>query len=602
MRRELKKENPIHSFNMTKFDRQFFRNVGALAAPYWRSEEKWGAWGLLAVIVSMNLGMVYVNVLLNQWNNEFYNALQNLDKAAFVKALWRFSYLAAAYIVIAVYQVYLSQMLQIRWRRWLTRRYLERWLGNHAYYRMQLRGNGTDNPDQRISDDIGLFVDRSLNLSLGLLTSVVTLVSFTTILWHLSGALSFSLGTGREFSIPGYMFWAAVGYALIGTWVTARIGRPLIRLNFDQQRYEADFRFSLVRLRENSESIALYRGENQEQAGFANRFRSVVDNYWQIMRRQKRLTWFTAGYSQVAIIFPILVAAPRFFSKEIQLGGLMQIAQAFGQVQGALSYLINSYTDIANWRAVVERLSSFTAGIRQVDEDTATGRAIAYATSPDGLLRVNALRLHLPDGSPLLEDVELQLAPGQSMLITGPSGSGKSSLIRALAGIWPFGEGRVLLPIHARVLFLPQKPYLPLGTLKEVLFYPNPPGDQEELSAVLECCKLPQLKDRLDDYDNWSQTLSLGEQQRVAFARALLAKPNFLFLDEATSALDEPTEAVLYRLLKDRLPETAIISVGHRTTLQAWHDIRVNFLGDGKWCADPAVPEPPLEAACTGAV
>jgi putative ATP-binding cassette transporter len=547
----------------------FLKSVWVLTRPYWKSEERWMARLLLTVIIGLNLGEVYISVLINKWNNDFYNALQAVDKEAFVAALIRFSYLAGIFIIIAVYKTYLNQMLRIKWRRWLTGHYLSDWLGKRNYYRMQLFGGKADNPDQRISEDIEQFIQLTLGLSLGLLSSVVTLFSFLNILWGLSGALEFDV-YGRHISIEGYMVWVALVYAAIGTWITMKIGRPLILLNFNQQRFEADFRFSLVRFRENSESIAFYKGEARETENFMQRFSSVVDNFWQIMLRQKIINWFISGYGQIAIIFPFIVAAPRFFAGKIQLGGLMQTASAFGQVQGALSYIIEAYTSIATWKAVIERLNGFNNSIKHAEDSVAPA---ALVQNHADFIKAENLTVFLPDGSKLLENINLDIKPGNSLLITGASGAGKSTLLRVLAGLWPFVEGGLALPQSEKMLFLPQKPYLPLGTLREVLCYPLAADiNDEELQEALSLCRLGHLSGKLSELDQWSHILSLGEQQRIAFARILITKPEFIFMDEATSALDETSEADLYSMLKDKLPGAAIISVGHRSTLRKWHE------------------------------
>jgi vitamin B12/bleomycin/antimicrobial peptide transport system ATP-binding/permease protein len=552
--------------------RRLLRDAWTIARPYWFSEDRWAGRGLLLVVVALNLGMVYINVLLNQWNNTFYNALQDKDYTVFVHQLIRFSWLAGLHIVAAVYQLYLTQMLQIRWRRWLTEHYLHAWLSDGAYYRMQLVAGETDNPDQRLAEDVRLLISGSLDLAIGGLRAVVTLVSFVAILWGLSGALTLPLG---RFSIivPGYMVWAALLYAIVGTWLTNRIGRPLVRLNFDQQRYEADFRFGLVRFRENTEGVALYHGEPDELRGFRERFGAVVRNWWGIMRQQKRLTGFTAGYSQAAIIFPFVVAAPRYFQGEIHLGGLIQTATAFGQVQHALSFIVSSYSEIAAWRAVVERLAGFEHALEHVRLQAATNGVIRRAGGEAARLAVEGMALDLPSGHPLLADVNLSLARGDTVLLWGPSGAGKSTLIRAIAGIWPFGCGEIRVPRDARVLFLPQKPYLPIGTLRDVVSYPMPAGgvDDATLREALDAVGLPELAWRLDEASHWALQLSPGEQQRIAFARALVQKPDWLFLDEATSAVDEATEARLYQLVRQRLLGTTVFSVGHRGTLRPFH-------------------------------
>ena len=556
--------------------RRLLKNAWALTRPYWFSEDRWAAWGLLLAVVTLNLGIVFINVLLNKWNNTFYNSLQDKDYTVFVQQLFRFTWLAGSFIVVAVYQLYLNQMLQIRWRRWLTERYLGEWLRDTAYYRMQLAGGETDNPDQRIAEDLRLFVTGTLGLAIGGMRAVVTLVSFIAILWGLSGSVTLPVGSFLV-TIPGYMVWAALLYAIVGTWLTDRIGRPLVRMNFDRQRYEADFRFGLVRFRENTEGVALYHGEPDELRNFRTRFGSVVRNWWDIMRQQKRLTWFTAGYGQAAIIFPFVVAAPRYFRGEIPLGGLVQTASAFGQVQDSLSFIVSSYTDIAEWRSVVQRLVGFGEALDRVRAQAAARDGIRREDADAPMLAVENVDLALPGGTALISGVNLALARGESALLSGPSGAGKSTLIRAIAGIWPFGRGEIRVP-RGPMLFLPQKPYLPIGTLREVISYPTPSGglpagelDDQVLREALEAVGLPELAGRLDEAGHWALQLSPGEQQRIAFARALVQKPDWLFLDEATSAVDEVAETRLYQLVRDRLRGTAVLSVGHRSSLRAFH-------------------------------
>jgi vitamin B12/bleomycin/antimicrobial peptide transport system ATP-binding/permease protein len=560
--------------------RQFASAVVALARPFWIGDERWRAWGLLALIAALTLGLVYVNVLFSNWNNRFYDALQLHDFARFLRELGYFCVLAAAFIVIAVYQTYLTQMLEIRWRRWLTDQYLGEWLHRHAYFHLQLGQSRTDNPDQRIADDLRLFVAATLNLSLGLLSSVVTLASFASILWRLSGTLDLPLGTS-EIAVPGYMLWAALLYAVGGTWLTHRLGRPLIGLNFQQQQFEANFRFSLARLRENTEGVALYGGELEERRVLRERFGSIAANWWAIMRRQKRLTWFTAGYSQAAIIFPVLAAAPRYFSGAVQLGVLMQTAQAFGQVQTALSWFVTAYTQLAQWRATTDRLAGFRLAIADA-KTRAAGTGITWREAGDATLAVRDLQLALPDGSKLLAIPDVEVSPGESLLVTGRTGVGKSTLLRAIAGVWPFGRGRIATPGRAEMLFLPQRPYLPIGTLRSVLTYPQPPSafDDETLCEALTVCGLPCLVAGLNESRNWALQLSPGEQQRIAFARALLQHPAWLFLDEATAALDEASETQLYRIVKQRLPGTTLVSIGHRRSLAAFHDRQLQVGSD----------------------
>jgi vitamin B12/bleomycin/antimicrobial peptide transport system ATP-binding/permease protein len=557
--------------------RSSLRDAWRLAKPYWTSEEKWSAWGFLLAVVALNLGNVYISVRLNEWNNAFYNALQAFNGDEFFRQIGIFCILAALYIVFAVYALYLNQMLQIRWRRWLTQRYLGAWLADRAYYHLQL-GSTTDNPDQRISEDLNQFTTYVLTLSLGLLTSVVSLFSFLYILWGLSGPASIPLGKWGTLQIPAYLVWAALLYAGVGTWLTIKVGRPLVPLNFARQRFEADFRFSLVRLRENAESIALYGGEKVELGVFKDRFRSVFENFLHIMKRQKRLTWLTAGYSQVALIFPVVVVAPRYFAKQIGLGGLMQVVGAFSSVQSSLSFIITSYTDIATWQAVTQRLIGFQERLLAVRQSNDVSRQIILRREDVGVA-ADEVDLDLPDGTPLLRGVAFKTGRGAGVLIAGPTGAGKSTLLRAIAGIWPFGRGSITLG-SGQMLFVPQRPYLPLGTLASALLYPG--GDNgsvpvARLAAVLEEVGLGALAHELELVENWSQRLSLGEQQRLAFARILLVKPALLFLDEATSALDEPSEARLYGLLRADAWRPTIVSVGHRTTLRGFHEQRLEI-------------------------
>ena len=550
--------------------------------PYWSSEDRWAAWGLLLVVVALTLGMVYISVLFNQWNNTFFTALQDRNNTVFLQQLIRLSWLVGLTILLAVYQIYLNQMLEIRWRRWLTERYLRAWLAKGVYYRMQLVAGETDNPDQRIAEDVHLLISHTLALLIGGLRALVTLVAFVAILWGLSGTLTFALG-GFSVTLPGYMVWAAFLYALIGTWLTHWIGWPLVRLNFHQQRCEADFRFGLVRFRENTEGVALYGGEEDEFRGFRERFEAVATNWWDIMRRQKRLTYFTASYQQAAWIFPSVVAAPRYFKGELTLGGLIQTIGAFSQVQASLSFFVDSYKQIAEWCSVVERLAGFERALDRVRIQAATGGGVRHADGDARHLTVEGMDLYLPDGQPLLADVNLSLLRGDTVLLGGGSGSGKSTLLRAIAGIWPFGRGEIRTPHDSRVLFLPQKPYLPIGTLREVVSYPLPTcgvGDVT-LSEALEAVGLPGLAGRLSEAGHWALQLSPGEQQRIAFARALVQRPDWLFLDEATSAVDEATEARLYRLVRERLAGTTVFSVGHRATLRTFHSRQLLVRANG---------------------
>lgn len=561
----------------------FRRDFWQLLAPYWRAPGAGRAWLLLAVIIGMTVAVVYLEVQFNAWQNDFYNALQAIDKEKIIAAMWRFCGLAACFVVLGVYQLWFNQLLQIRWRTWLTRHLLDDWLGDHAFYTLQLFHDQTDNPDQRLADDIHMFVDITLALFLGLFSAVLTLGSFVVILWSLSGSWQFQVG-GVSLVIPGFMVWAALLYAGVGTWLTHRIGKPLAELEFQQQRVEADFRFSLVRLRENAESVALYQGAPREGEALNQRFDQVVGNFFAIMLRQKKLSWFNNGYNQLAVLFPFVVGLPRFLAREIQLGGLMQISSAFGKVHQSLSFIADSYTRLAGWKAVVDRLSTFRRAI-EAARAQAVDSPLLRRQVPAGV-EVQGLNLNLPDGRTLLQGLDVQLIPGDRLLVTGPSGCGKSTLLRALAGIWPYGDGTLALPERSRVLFLPQRPYLPIASLAEVVCYPQAAAEPVVLRALLEQVGLAHLVDQLGVSLHWAQRLSPGEQQRLGFARALFNTPAVLFLDESSSALDEASESELYGVIDQQLPQTVVVSVGHRSSLRPWHRRELMLDGNGGWQED----------------
>jgi len=558
------------------------RRVWALSKPYYFSDEKWSARGLLAAIVALNLALVYMAVLFNDWNRLFYDALQDKNQAVFWTQLGRFSYLAFAFIVIAVYKFYLTQLMEMRWRKWMTRTTLQRWLAHQAFYRMELGrfggsdpalGGTPDNPDQRIAEDINQFTSLTLSLSMGLVSSTGTLVVFVGILWALPGGFAFSVA-GSEYNIPGFMVWMALLYCAAGSWITQRIGRPQIPLNFAQQRVEADFRHHMVRVREYSESIALDGGEGVERAQLEGRFGAVLDNYLRLIKAQKNLVWFTSFFGQAAVVFPFVVAAPRFFSGAIQLGELMQISSAFGQVQGALSWFVDNYPNLATWRATTDRLTSFEASLTQLQTPARPVLADDGAGAPAANeLRTQNLQVTLPGGVALLAHTALHAHAGERVLLQGPSGAGKSTLFRALAGIWPFASGQVARPADA--MFIPQRPYFPNGPLRDALAYPELPTrySEAQLRQALEDALLPELTDQLDQWNTWGQKLSGGEQQRLALARVFLKQPQWVFADEATSALDAPTEATLYQRLVDMLAARGggLVSIAHRPGVAAFH-------------------------------
>jgi putative ATP-binding cassette transporter len=557
--------------------------IWRLAAPYYRSEDRWAGRLLLGAVVAIELALVALQVILNLWYNRFYNTLQNHDWNAFVSAILFFCALAAIYTVLQVYQFYLNLWLQVRWRRWMTQTYLRQWLNTANHYRMQLLGDAADNPDQRIADDLRMFIDSGADygimpIGLKLLNAIVTLCSFVVILWTLSEKAPFAL---FGVAIHGYLVWAALFYAAVGTYITHLIGRPLIPLNFRQQRFEADFRFNLVRTRENSEQIASLRGEAAERERHLGRFALVVDNWLAIMSRTKKLTFFTASYSQASIIFPYVMVSPAYFSGALQLGDLMQTASAFNNVQTALSYFVSSYRSITEFQAVVKRLSGFEQAIEAARNAALTPPVIEVVPREGAsTVAVDHLAVRLPNGTPLVDADHIVLDAGDRVLVTGPSGAGKSTLFRAIAGIWPFGSGRVTVPIEAKMMLVPQRPYFPVATLAAAITYPARAGtfDDTQLADTLTAVGLSGLVPRLHEEAHWNRMLSGGEQQRLAIARVLLYAPDYLLLDEATAALDEAAEAMLYRLLQERLPAATIISIGHRSTLGAFHRRRVAFI------------------------
>ena len=552
---------------------------------YFCSEEKWKVRGLLGAVIGLSLAQVYLLVLLNGWYNDFYASLQVMDYSQFWPLIGEFSAYAFIFIVVAVYAIYLRQMLQIKWRTWMTERYLDSWMSKQTYYRLQVLGkndDGTlDNPDQRISEDINQFISLFLQLSLGLLKQACTLVAFVFILWDLSGILELPVGD-TVIGVPGYMVFVSLFYAIVGTYFANKVGRKLIRLNYDQQRYEADFRFNMIRVRENGESIAFYGGEEPEKLGFKDKFSMVIENFWHLMNRTKLLNFYVNGYAQLAVIVPLIMAAPQYFGGAMNLGGLMQTISAFGRVQDALSFFVDSYDSLAQLVAVIRRLGGFTKHMEEVD---AIETNFVQKKSLDGDVHLNDVNVMLPDDRVLLQDLNIKLKKSARLLISGESGCGKSTLLRALAGIWPYGSGEISIPDGWKVLFLPQRPYLPLGTLRQAIYYPQevPKTDGDNLKDLLYKMELPELAERLDNVDDWSRILSLGEQQRIAFIRIILFKPDVLFLDESTSALDEKRESLVYDTIFETFPEMITVSVGHRSSLQERHTHILKIYDNGKW-------------------
>jgi putative ATP-binding cassette transporter len=568
----------------------FWKKTWRLILPYFRSDEWKSAWTLLIAVILLSLGTVYVAVLINTWYGEFYTALQKKDLTLtpvtiggyelfslnrFLYFMGEFTLLAFLAIIIAVYRIYLQQILEIRWRRWMTYNLMDRWLAKRAYYRLQLQDYGTDNPEQRIEADVADFVKDSLALSLSFLRNVVNLISFAVVLWGLSGPISFALG-GTDFVIPGYMLWVALAYAFFGTLITFLLGKPLVPANFDLQRFNADFRYRMTRIRENAESVALYGGERREQDGLEVSFGQIWRNYWRIMILTKRLNWFGSFYDQLAVVFPFLVAAPRYFAGAHEFGVIFQVANAFGRVQDSLSWFVSVFQDLATWKATANRLVTFADALEQVERDE---HKQTLGIEPQDARAVNLAvsDIAVPTGRTLMQDVQIDVPRGDKVLISGPSGSGKTTLFRVLAGLWPFAKGKLRIPKGAHVLFLSQKPYLPLGRLRDAVAFPSEPGTftDDQIKQALADVRLPNLVNRLDEDENWSMTLSVGEQQRVAIARALLNKPDWLFMDEATSALDDENERHVYDLVSQRLGQSAIVSIAHRPSVAGYHRRRL---------------------------
>jgi putative ATP-binding cassette transporter len=559
--------------------------IWRLAHPYFYSEDRRTGRILLAAVIAIELATIWINVLINQWNNAFYDAIQQYNWDEFVWQLEYFTMLATGWVILKVYQTYLNQWLVIRWRQWMTTQYLERWLAAANHYRMQLLGDEADNPDQRIAEDIKSFIDLTLYICIGILSSVVSFFSFVFILWSLSAEAPFTVFGVNVATIPGYLVWFAIMYSIGGTVITHLIGRALIALNFNQQRFEADFRFNLVRVRENSEQIALLEGEPFERQRLLMRFSSVVANWFGIMSRQRRLTFFTSSFTQFAVVLPYFVASPAYFAKTIQLGGLMQIASTFNNLQSALSFFVDvTYLRFAEWRAVIARLEGFDFTIAQGQAAAQAKPAIGVVAREGNAVEIDDLLVRLPKGTPLVAADDIVIAAGDSVLVTGPSGSGKSTLFRAIAGIWPFGSGTIVVPKGAKVMALPQRPYFPIAPLAAAVSYPGEPEafSAERLAEVIAAVGLPALAGQLKEEAHWNRMLSPGEQQRLGVARAILVAPDYLLLDEATAALDDAAEAALYRLLAERLRATTIISIGHRTTLNVFHRRHLTLVRDGE--------------------
>ncbi|MCQ2535810.1 MAG: ABC transporter ATP-binding protein/permease [Lachnospiraceae bacterium] len=559
--------------------REILRIGWKLAKVYWQSEEKVSAWLLLIAIIGMNLSMVYLSVQITHWYNDFYTLMQDGLYDSFYRVIGKFAIMAFAYIIIAVYVFYLRQLLTIKWRTWMTDKYLDRWMNNQVYYRMKVLDSDLDNPDQRIATDIGNFISYVMTIGIDLINQLVTLIAFISVLWNLSGVLDFSL-FGKAMHIPGYMVYASLFYSILGTILVTVVGKKLVRLNFIQEKVEADFRFSMIRVRENAESIAFYNGEKPEIKNFKDAFSFVINNYRALMRQYLGLNYYMNGYGQLAIIFPMIMAAPQLFAGAMALGGFMEVTSAFGNVQDALSYIVTNFDSISDLIATVQRLGGF---IDHIEEVEGLPQKFNEVPSNNEEVTFKNINVVLPGDRVILPDFNFNLKKGESLLIAGESGCGKSTLLRLLAGIWPYGEGEMQKPEEWKTLFLPQRPYLPLGTLISAIYYPQevPEEISPEIIEMMERVGIDGLKDRLNDVDDWSRILSLGEQQRLQFLRIFLMKPDIIFLDESTSSLDEENEENAYRYLKERLGDAVIISVGHRKRLVEFHDRKITLKKGG---------------------
>lgn len=550
-----------------------------LIKSYWQSEERLVAYLFLISAVIMTIGIVGMEVVFNNWYNYFYNALQDYDKKSTLDLIAIFLFLASIYIVIAVYRYYISQFLGLRWRRWLTDQFLNRWLEKRSYYYLENFNETTDNPDQRIQEDIGGLVSYSLDLSIGLINAIATIAAFIYILWLLSGTITLPLGKFGTYHVQGYLVWISLFYSAIGTYFSVKIGYPLVGLNFEQQRREANFRFAAVSVRSHAEEIALYRGEHHQKGILGNLFSGVLENWYRIILRQKLLLWFTAGYSQIAVILPLAVALPNYFGKVFKLGGLIQSINAFRQVQDAFSFIVTSYSRIAEWQAIMRRLITFLNHMYEVEHNAITKNKFIYETQPQTKITVKNLTLQTPLGETLLANINQEFLLGHNYLIVGKSGLGKSTFVRAIADIWPFGSGKIELPDDKSIMYIPQKLYMPIGTLKEAILFPdkilNIPD--QTIQKLLDDCGLHELGNHLHEVEHWSEHLSPGEQQRIAIMRVILHKPKWVFLDETTSALDINNQTHLYELLQRELPGASIISVGHQASLEPFHEQQINL-------------------------
>lgn len=588
---------PLHvEYDLMKFrpetDMKFsLASSWALTRPFWVSEERWSARGFLAAVVALDMMRVYLITRINFWQKDFYDALVARDADIVWPLLLHLFILICSIVATDTVRTYLAQVLEMRWRSWITSEFVRRWIRDNTYFRIEQQNHSAsaDNPDQRIADDLRIMASSVLDLSLGLLKNLVNLVSFSIIVWGLSGTLSVALA-GHAIDIPGYMLWAALIYALAGSLLIEKIGSPIVDVDYQQQQCEANFRYLMVRLRENAEQVAFYKGGSVEENRLTASFATVRQNWDRVVDYTKRVTLLKSCYIEAGALVPYLITVPRYFAGLLTVGALMQLNQSFMQVRTSFSWFIFQYKDLALLRSAYRRLAEFDKLLQAEPV-----RGIAIGRSGDACMHAQKLRLHLPSGEALCSISELCIAPGQRWLVRGPSGVGKSTLLRALAGLWPYGGGRIDLP-PGKSMFVPQMNYLPIGSLRACLCYPSEEWEFSEDACIeaLRAVRLDGFEDRLGQENDWSGQLSPGEQQRLSFARILLQKPAILFLDEATSSLDLENESHLYKLVIDRLPAVTLVSVAHRPGLIAFHE-HVLDVCEGK--AHYVEPAPMAKAA-----
>jgi putative ATP-binding cassette transporter len=553
--------------------RGVLREMGALFGEILRGPAARRTRWLMVLILLVLIGNMAGQVRLNIWNGSFFDALEAKDTFAFVSQFKLFFLIIAALLTLVVAQTWLQEIFKIHIRERMSHLLLSRWLEPGRAYRLSFVGETGTVPDQRIQEDCRLFSEFTTELGVGMLQSALLLVTFIGVLWSLSSFVSLNIG-GQEWQIPGYMVWVAIAYAGLGSALTWWVCRPLIRLNTWRYAREADLRFALVRVNENAEGVALYQGEADERRNLDAALTGVLQATRRLSGALARLTWITSGYGWIGIVVPIVAGAPGYFSGRLSFGELMMVVGAFIQVQSALRYFVDNFPRLADWRSSVVRINMFRNALRELEIAAQSKTRISIEPHPSGELAFDGLVISLVDGSTVIEEATAEIHRGDRVLIKGESGSGKSILFRAIAGLWPWGSGTIQVPSASEQMFLPQRPYLPLGTLRAAVCYPGGANAFEpaDVDRALELCGLTKFIPSLDLADRWDRNLSLGQQQRVAFARLLLHKPKWVFMDEATSALDEGAQVQMLSLFDKELPNSTILSIAHRPGVEAFHN------------------------------